>query len=100
MLINAMRQTELTVRLWFHGAITNLVIFFFRSSTSKTCLLPHEHPHSTSLHLSMSSKAFAQGSFSMAVYCIQFQHGESVCNLFGRIGGDAELSERGLKVSY
>jgi len=27
-----------------------------------------------------------------------FQHGESICNLFGRIGGDAELSERGIKV--
>lgn len=26
------------------------------------------------------------------------QHGESICNLFGKIGGDSELSERGQQV--
>ncbi len=31
--------------------------------------------------------------------CFYLQHGESVCNMFGKIGGDSELSERGVQVS-
>ena len=33
------------------------------------------------------------------VFPLPPQHGESVCNLFGRIGGDSDLSERGLEVN-
>ena len=33
------------------------------------------------------------------VYSSLLQHGESECNLYGRIGGDSPLSERGEKVS-
>lgn len=29
-----------------------------------------------------------------------FQHGESILNLKGRIGGDAELSDRGWEVMF
>ena len=33
------------------------------------------------------------------VSLLLLQHGESVCNMYGKIGGDSELSERGVQVS-
>lgn len=33
-------------------------------------------------------------------YLFNFQHGESILNLKGRIGGDAELSDRGWEVIF
>lgn len=71
------------------------VTLYYRSLTSKACVLRHEHSHPTSLYLPVQSKRIIHIS---NCYILCFQHGESVCNLFGRIGGDADLSERGLKV--
>ena len=34
-----------------------------------------------------------------SVGVLVLQHGESVCNLYGRIGGNSELSQRGWEVS-
>ena len=32
--------------------------------------------------------------------CLSIQHGESVCNLYGKIGGDSPLSHRGEQVGH